>query len=88
MIPRVMMDPFFCLLGLQAERDYMVFVPDRPHNSLLAVRDGGGVFNYKSRKMRLTRGKLLKGRDWTYCQESQWKQLDQYDKQGMFGEPV
>ena len=38
--------------------------------------------------MKLTRGKLLKGRDWTDWRESEWKQLDQYEVQGMFGKPV
>ncbi len=38
--------------------------------------------------MRLTRGKLLKQDDWPDWQSSEYLQLDQYDAQGMFGEPV
>ncbi|KAL7552295.1 hypothetical protein ACHAWF_018275 [Thalassiosira exigua] len=38
--------------------------------------------------MRLTRGKLLKQPDWTEWQASEYTQLEQYDRQGMFGNPV
>jgi hypothetical protein len=38
--------------------------------------------------MRLTRGKLLKQDDWSNWQDSEFLQLDQYDAQGMFGDPV
>ena len=38
--------------------------------------------------MRLTRGKLLKQDDWSDWQGSEYLQLNQYDAQGMFGEPV
>jgi hypothetical protein len=38
--------------------------------------------------MRLTRSRLLKQDDWTEWQESEYLQLDQYDKQTMFGDPV
>jgi hypothetical protein len=38
--------------------------------------------------MRLTRGKLLKQPDWNEWQMSKYVQLDQYDAQGMFGQPV
>jgi hypothetical protein len=38
--------------------------------------------------MRLTRGKLLKQPDWDEWQASEYLQLDQYDAQGMFGQPV
>jgi hypothetical protein len=46
----------------------------------------GGVLNYVFSK--LTRGKLLKQKDWNEWQQSEWKQLDQYESQLMFGEPV
>jgi hypothetical protein len=38
--------------------------------------------------MRLTRGKLLKQDNWSDWQASEFLQLDQYDAQGMFGDPV
>jgi hypothetical protein len=38
--------------------------------------------------MRLTRGRLLKQDDWTDSQDSEYLQLDQYDSQGMFGDPA
>merc|ERR1712086_175891 len=50
--------------------------------------DDGGVLNYVTSAMKLTRGKLLRGTEWEEWHESEWKQLDQYDEQGMFGDPV
>ena len=38
--------------------------------------------------MRLTRGRLLKQVDWTDWQDSEYLQLDLYDKQTMFGNPI
>jgi hypothetical protein len=38
--------------------------------------------------MRLTRGELLKQPNWDEWQMSKYVQLDQYDAQGMFGQPV
>ncbi len=38
--------------------------------------------------MKLTRGKLLRQDDWADWQESEYLQLNQYDSQGMFGDPV
>jgi len=38
--------------------------------------------------MKLTRGKLMKQSDWSDWNESEHLQLDQYDKQFMFGDPV
>ena len=48
----------------------------------------GGVLHYLTRANRLTRGVLLKQSDWTEWQQSEFLQLDQYDLQGMFGDPV
>jgi hypothetical protein len=38
--------------------------------------------------MKLTRGKLTKQDDWTEWNKLVHLQLDQYDKQFMFGKPV
>ncbi len=38
--------------------------------------------------MKLTQGELMKQDDWTEWNESKHLQLDQYDKQFMFGKPV
>ena len=54
MNPSMMMHPSFCSMELQAERDCGVFVPDCPHNGLLAVRDNGGV-------LEVHQGKAAKG---------------------------
>ncbi len=50
--------------------------------------NSGDVLNVTTRVMRLTRGKLLKQLDWDERQMSKYLQLDQYDAQGMFGQPV
>ena len=63
MNPRGMLRPNFCsatMIGTASG----VFVPDRPHNGLISVAESGGVLNYRSRVMKLTRGKLLRGEDW------------------------
>ena len=54
----------------------------------MVIRDSGGVLTYKSGVMKLTRGKLLKGQDWTDWREFEWKQPGRYNEQGLFGEPV
>eukprot|EP00956_Cyclotella_meneghiniana_P004202 scaffold5163_cov49-Cyclotella_meneghiniana.AAC.3 len=46
----------------------------------------GGVWNWSFSK--LTRGKLIRQNDWNEWQQSEWKQLDQYYEQGMFGKPT
>ena len=48
----------------------------------------GGVLHYISRSHKLTRGVLLKQSDWDEWQHSEFLQLDQYEIQHMFGEPV
>eukprot|EP00986_Skeletonema_menzelii_P015723 scaffold12494_cov159-Skeletonema_menzelii.AAC.1 len=50
--------------------------------------DDGGVQNSVNRVLKLTRGKLLKEPDWDDWRNSEFAQLDQYMKQGMFGQPV
>ena len=48
----------------------------------------GGVLQYLTRAHKLTRGVLIKQRDWDEWQKSEFLQLDQYELQGMFGTPV
>ena len=55
---------------------------------LYDIVGSGDVNNYTTRVMRLMRGRLLKQDDWTDWQDSEYLQLDQYDSQGMFGDPV
>ena len=85
--PRGILRPMFCSATM-VETSNGTFVPDCPHNRLILVADSGGVLNYKSRAMKLTRGKLLQGGEWEDWYTLEWKQLDQYNKQGMFGDPV
>jgi len=55
---------------------------------LYDIVESGDVNNYTTRVMHLTRGRLLKQDDWTDWQDSEFLQLDQYDSQGMFGDPA
>ena len=48
----------------------------------------GGVLQYLTRANKLTRGVLIKQSDWLEWQQSEFLQLDQYELQGMFGDPV
>jgi hypothetical protein len=50
--------------------------------------DSGNILNYTTRIMKLTWGKLMNQDDWTNWQASEFLQLDQYDEQAMFGNPV
>ncbi|KAL7550305.1 hypothetical protein ACHAWF_013539, partial [Thalassiosira exigua] len=63
-------------------------IPEIPRTSNISTTYDGDVFNYVSLAMRLTRGKLLKQPDWSDWQSSEYTQLDQYDAQGMFGDPT
>jgi hypothetical protein len=47
-----------------------------------------GIYNVVTKVMRLTHGKLFKGPDWMEWQDSEYLQLDQYNAQGMFGQPT
>ena len=46
------------------------------------------VINLNTKVMKLTRSKLLKQDDWNDWEQSEFLQLDQYEKQFMFGTPV
>ena len=64
-------------------------VPDLPmERQAGTVRLDGGVYNFESLAMRLTRGKLKTAPDWSEWQQSEGVMLDQYEEQGLFGEPV
>ncbi len=89
-------------LPIMSKDDFLQFTHDQLNNLLDLIADGpifrrgrqyhivesGNVHNYSTRVMRLTSGRLLKQDDWTEWQDSEYLQLDQYDKQTMFGEPV
>jgi len=60
-----------------------------PHpDSNYSIEHEGGVRNMTTRVMKLTRKILKQQDDWNDWRDSEWLQLDQYDKQGMFGKPV
>jgi hypothetical protein len=59
--------------------DYLHKVP--PYE----IVESGNVLNYVTRVMHLTCGKLTQQDDWSDWQHLEYLQLDQYNKQGMFG---
>ena len=89
-------------LPIMFASDFSQFTHDQLNNRLDLLEDGlrikrqrsynivnsGDVLNYTTRVMKLTRGKLLHQEDWSDWQDSEYLQLDQYDSQGMFGDPV
>ena len=96
-IPQVNLDQLnpkqmFCAVTMGNAMEKMprdnTFVPDRSHNGQIAMEYSRGVLNYVTKVMKLTRGKLIKGNGWKEWRQSKWKQLDQYDQQEMFGEPL
>ena len=57
----------------------------RPHDQLYKdPNEEDDVFNSITRVHKLTRGKLKKQEDWEDWQNSEYLQLDQYEKQYMF----
>ncbi len=48
----------------------------------------GDVLNCVTKAMKLTRRKLIQQTDWPDWQDSEFLQLNQYNSQGMFGDPV
>jgi hypothetical protein len=52
------------------------------------IIDNESILNYVSKAMELTQGKLLQQQDWLDWQDSKYLQLNQYEDQGMFGQPV
>ena len=89
-------------LPILSSSDFSQFTHDQLNNRLDLLEEGlrlqktrsceviasGDVLNYTTRVMKLTRGKLLRQDDWADWQESEYLQLNQYDSQGMFGDPV
>jgi hypothetical protein len=64
-------------------------VPDLPvERQAGTIRLDGGVYNFESLAMRLTRGKLRVTPEWDEWQKAEGIMLDQYEEQGLFGEPV
>ena len=59
----------------------------RSHHPYQLVHDGD-VLNCVTKAMKLTRGKLIQQTDWSDWQDSAFLQLNQYNSQGMFGDPV
>jgi hypothetical protein len=50
--------------------------------------EDGGVLNLTTACHKLTRRVLLQQDDWNDWEQSEWKQLDAYEKQFMFGKPI
>jgi hypothetical protein len=85
-----------------SKSDFSQFTHDQLNNQIDLIEDGlrvqrmpkysvvesGNVLNYTTRIMKLTRGKLVNRDDWSDWQDSEFLQLNQYDAQGMFGDPV
>jgi hypothetical protein len=64
---------------------------DQPYSattSTITKSWDGGVLQYLTRASKLTRGVLLKQDNWSEWQQSEYLQLDQYELQNMFGDPI
>ncbi len=89
-------------LPIMSKNDFSQLTHDQLNNRFNLQEDGlrvlrtrmydivesGEVLQYVMRVRRLTQGKLLKQEDWSNWQALEFLQLDQYDVQGMFGDPV
>jgi hypothetical protein len=62
--------------------------PISPKSPIWDVVIDGNIRNVVTTVMKLTRGKLMKQDNWTKWSESEHLQLDQYNKQFMFGDSV
>lgn len=70
--------------------DKLPLLPAKPSNTIKKVLSGD-VLQYVTAvtmAKKLTRGKLLQADDWDDWEKSEWKQLDQYELQNMFGDPT
>ncbi len=85
-----------------SKSDFSQLTHDQLNNSVNLLEDGlrilrtrlydivesGNACQYVTRVMRLTQGKLIQQDNWCDWQASKFLQLDQYNAQCMFGEPV
>jgi hypothetical protein len=53
-----------------------------------SIINDGLVLNYLSKAMKLTRRNILQQQDWSDWQNVEYLQLNQYEDQWMFGQPV
>lgn len=58
-----------------------------PQHVSCSYVSSGNVLNMVTRVMKLTRGKLMRQDDWDAWHQAEFLQLDQYEKQNMFGTP-
>ncbi len=100
--PEITPDILSSGLPIMSKSDFSQLTHDQLNNRVDILEDGlrilrmraydivesGDVRQYVTRVMRLTQGKLLKQDDWHDWQDSEFLQLDQYNAQGMFGDPV
>ena len=63
-------------------------LPDIPKTPTYDIVTDGDVWNMVTKVMKLTWGKLMKQTDWSDWNESEHLQLDQYNKQYMYSDPV
>jgi hypothetical protein len=89
-------------LPIMSKSDFSQLTHDQLNNRVDLLEDGLRILRTRvydivessdvrqnlTRVMRLTRGELLKQDDWHDWQDSEFLQLDQYNAQGMFGDPV
>ncbi len=100
--PEITPDISLSGLPIMSKSDFSQLTHDQLNNHVDLLKDGlrilwtraydivesGNVCQYVTRVMRLIKGKLLKQDDWHDWQDSEFLQLDQYNAQGMFGDPV
>ncbi len=100
--PEITPDIVTSSLPIMSKSDFPQLAHDQLNNHVDLLEDGlrilrvraydivesGDVYQYVTRVMRLTWGKLLKQDDWQDWQASEFLQLNQYNAQGMFGDPV
>ncbi|KAL7529031.1 hypothetical protein ACHAXR_002756, partial [Thalassiosira sp. AJA248-18] len=96
-IPQINLDPLNNRLLLCPPGDDLLHsLPQLQHQG---VQKNGGVYvqdeddvedvlNLTTQVMKLTHAKLFKQDDWDDWEQSEFLQMDQYEKQFMFGEPV
>jgi hypothetical protein len=89
-------------LPVMSKSDFSQFTHDQLNNRIDLIEDGlrmqrmpkysvmksGNVLSYTTCIMKLTRGKLINRDDWSDWQDSEFLQLNQYNAQGMFGDPM